>query len=203
MRSVELEWQEEPRAVKYIVELRYNQGKLLKTFTSRKPLFRFRAPVGPYEIRARIEVADGDLGPWSDWNALEVPPEAPVAEASKPPEPKVVTILELPPIQMNSSGNAAQGEFSWEPATEVIYKSALAYKAFLAENWVANASPQILEEVGQWRPAESLPPGQYRWTLSAEREGWTACPPIVREFVVKPVEPQLTNLDKEMDALLK
>lgn len=279
-RSLEVQWETEPEAVKYIVEIRYWQGKFLKTFSTKDPLFKFRAPVGNYEIRARIEVKSGNLGPWSEWEKLQVPPE-PVAFGpefsesikAKPAKGRLAAVdlkwgavgtaqryrlkildrdgraiaekitrtpnakIELPPGEygysvtsmgaegLNSDevrspqavliGNAiiadikmkpgpsTSGSFEWETVAGLRYKATLERSAFLSAQWNLVFRDEVLVQTGSWKAAEGLPPGRYRWTLVAEQEGWTSSAPVTREFEIKPKEPQLSGLDKELDAVWK
>lgn len=275
-RSVEVMWETEPDAVKYIVEIRYRQGKFLKTFTTKDPLFKFRTPVGNYQLRARIEVKSGHLGPWSEWEKLVVPPEpvlfgpefseaikakpvngraaavdlkwarvgtasgyhlkvqdrdgkivaekrvkAPAAKLELPPGEYTYSIVALGAEGLESEervspqkvliGNAIvadikmmpeggkSGVFEWEAAPGLAYRVSLARSAFLSDEWNPILKDQVLNQTGAWSPGADLKPGRYRWSLVAEKDGWTSSAPVVREFEIKPRETRLTGLDKELD----
>lgn len=74
-RSVEIQWEETPGADQYQVEVRAPGGGILKKFTSKGALLQFKAPIGRFELRARVLTKEGRFGEWSEWTPLEVPPK--------------------------------------------------------------------------------------------------------------------------------
>lgn len=281
-RLVELQWGEAENAAQYVVEVRHFQGQLLKTFTSKKPLLKFKAPIGDYEIRAKVEGIDGRVGEFSEWNRITVLPRAvafkdkptqkvvdadsnkltghfkiswPPEETAKKYHLKVYALddsvvldvmvdspnweFDLPPGEYHYTITTVSGDFisdeipanqtlivgkaqlaqpemlshgmdadkirpslNWKAIQGVDYKMKLAYHPYLAEEF-ESIPPQGEIKDGRWSAPLLLPPGLYRWTLWAEAKGWRPSPPVIEEFEIKPTEPILSSVDKELDPQLK
>ncbi|MGE0764780.1 MAG: hypothetical protein AB7N80_16015 [Bdellovibrionales bacterium] len=283
-RQVEVQWEAHEDAQKYIVEIRHRNGKLLKTFESAKPLLKFHAPVGDYEIRAQVLTHSGQPGMWSDWNPLMVSPKAikwqkaagkPISIAASPttlsgtmtlswpreataekyavkiydaekklfkeilveqtaaepraqldlppgqytysvtsqaagfysdeifsPQKLTVDSAQLPDIELKVDPKKA-GHFSWPAKTGVVYRAKLERVAFLSENWQVVVDDEIIKNSGQWRPTADLPPGRYRLQVWSEAVSFKSAPPTQVEFVIKPTESRLSNLDDELKSRLQ
>lgn len=72
-RKIELEWESQPEAVKYEVEIYNADGKsLMKSYTVPDALFKATLPVGNYQFRSRYSTKTGQQSPWSELEFLDV-----------------------------------------------------------------------------------------------------------------------------------
>lgn len=72
--SVEFQWEEDPKAAEYQVQILNQKGDVLKELKSSNNNFKVKMPVNIYKIRGRIKTKLGNLGPWSGETELVIPP---------------------------------------------------------------------------------------------------------------------------------
>lgn len=111
MTQVEVQWQAEPDAESYQIEVQTKAGRAVKKFTSKQALFRFRAKPGRYQIRAQTKTSEGRLGLWTDWVDVNVPPKRVDSQSIERKIEAVAqgdTLLAPVPLAWTSSGAATR-----------------------------------------------------------------------------------------------
>lgn len=153
-RLVEVQWEESVGAAKYVVEVRHFDGKLLKTFSSIKPLLKFKAPVGDYEIRAKVVGVDGREGPFSEWSRIFIPPK-PVEFKEKAANGSPLGPIKIP---ANAKTLTAPVQLQW-PEVETAKQYRL--KVYDREKKVVREL--ILSDP---KAIVALPPGDYNFSVT-------------------------------------
>ena len=171
-QQVVMEWDTIPGATEYILEIQNKSGKILKVSKSKNSTFRFRMPVGSYQIRGRVTGDDGVESPWSDLSELIVPP--------------------MPPAKINAE----------KPIKATVLKDSLKAKVALEWNQVPAVKQyrvQILTEDKKvafekivTTPATEivLPPGRYSYQVSSiSAEGIESSPQLMEQVIdVSPIK---------------
>lgn len=72
---VELDWEEVSGAKIYELEFQTTDGKVLTSFESKSPVFKFKMRVGHYRVRSRVADARKVYGDWSGLNEIVIQPK--------------------------------------------------------------------------------------------------------------------------------
>ncbi len=72
--SVEFQWEEDPKAVEYEIQILNQEAKILKVLKSKSNQFKVKMPVNNYKIQGRIKTKLGNYSPWSKEADLLIPP---------------------------------------------------------------------------------------------------------------------------------
>lgn len=146
---VELEWEEVPGAKVYELEFQNFEGKVLKTFKSSSPIFKFKFKAGIYKVRSRVADARKVFGEWSALEEFRVQPK-PVTI----PEKSIVTKGVIDPKTLEG---------------EVLLRWGAAQGATHYRVQVKNEKSEIVKEeiVSGLSLKTQLPAGVYEITLTA------------------------------------
>lgn len=150
LSEVELQWEEDARAIEYQLEIKDMSGKVLKTIKTKSGTFNIKMPVNKYMVRGRFKTMMDNLSPWSESVELVVPP-------------KKVTFPKYKDNELSFAPNprtlVANVVLNWSPspnAEKYIFKIKDEDGAVIKEIIVGSPSVKI-----------KLPAGKYRYSVTS------------------------------------
>lgn len=189
MKSVELEWEEVPGAVSYILRLQPSIGGEPLYLTSEQAHLKEQIPLGVYKLQIRSRGKQDDvLSPWSEAIQLEV-----VTKELLPLSPKNEETVEAQSLKEQTV------DFTWTPVDQV--------KVYNLKIWSddQNFKPVIFKTRTTKKSLGVRPGHRYFWQVSFESANSTSYAQtpatfsfqLIGERLLSPTDLQLTRKDAD------
>ncbi|MCB0370293.1 MAG: hypothetical protein KDD45_12935 [Bdellovibrionales bacterium] len=178
--KVDLKWSEAPQAKKYKIKVYDKDKNIINEFITSNSSFTLDLEAGTYTFSITSYGNDNIVGKES------FSPQKILVKSAQ--------LADLPfDIEKSKQSNSFKILIPQEKNVSIIGK--LEYSHHLVENWKVVESLKNLSEF--WQPDNNLVPGRYKISLWGSKIGWQNSNPYTYEFVIKPTEAAIKEIESK------